>query len=377
MKGSEQISNLLSERIAAGDFPSSVYLVAEKGEIVFGEALGRAVAEPREIAVEFSTIYDLASLTKVLVTGLLCAKLLESGRVEISDPLSKYFAQFNSTDKKEITLRHLLTHTSGFTAWKPFYLLTDAFSYDEKKERVTELIAAEPLINAPDAKVVYSDLNFILLGFLFEEIYGARLGAIAEKEIFAPLKLAKTFFNPPAELKEKIAASERGNNYEKQTCRENGYDTEKYPWRTDVIWGEVHDGNAYFLNDAAGHAGLFSTAEEVLKIARQFLPGRAELLKPETCSMFSTDLTPGLNEVRSIAFQLAATPESTGAGLTPDSFGHLGFTGTSLWLEPETERILILLTNRTHAHSLPFVNINSTRREFHRLAIDALENLPA
>jgi CubicO group peptidase (beta-lactamase class C family) len=377
VKRSEQISSLLSQRIAAGDFPSAVYLVAEKGEIIFGDALGRAVAEPKEIAAEFTTIYDLASLTKILITGLLCAKLLESGRVKISDPLSKYFGQFNSTDKKEITLQHLLTHTSGFTAWKPFYLLTAASSYDGKKERVTELIAAEPLIGVLGAKVVYSDLNFILLGFLLEEIYGARLNTIAEKEIFAPLKLGKTFFNPPAELKEKIAASERGNNYEKQTCRENGYDAEKYSWRTDVIWGDVHDGNAYFLSGGAGHAGLFSTAEEVLKIAWQFLAGRAELLKPETCSMFSTDLTPGLNEARSIAFQLAATPESTGAGLTPDSFGHLGFTGTSLWLEPETERMFILLTNRTHAHSLPFVNINSTRRGFHRLAIDALENLPA
>jgi CubicO group peptidase (beta-lactamase class C family) len=128
------------------------------------------------------------------------------------------------------------------------------------------------------------------------------------------------------------------------------------------------------MDGVAGHAGLFSTAEEIYKIALQFLPNRTSILKPETCQLFSTNFTPGMNEDRSFAFQLASTPDSTGGTkMAPESFGHLGFTGTSLWIDPIKERIFILLTNRTHAHPLPFVNINAVRRRFHDLAVDLLE----
>ena len=136
----------------------------------------------------------------------------------------------------------------------------------------------------------------------------------------------------------------------------------------------MHDGNAYFLGGAAGHAGLFSTARETFIIAQQFLAAHTQLLKPETCALFRTKMTPGLNEARSLAWQLAATPGSAaGASLPPDAFGHLGFTGTSCWIDPHRERVLILLTNRTHTRTLPFVNINSARRKFHDLAVAALE----
>ena len=144
--------------------------------------------------------------------------------------------------------------------------------------------------------------------------------------------------------------------------------------RQRVIWGEVHDGNAYFLGGAAGHAGLFSTARETLILAHQFLAESTKLLKPETCQMFRTNMTPGLEEARSIGWQLAATKESTaGTQLPPDSFGHNGFTGTSLWIDPDHGHIFVLLTNRTHARQLPFANINAVRREFHSLAVSALE----
>jgi CubicO group peptidase (beta-lactamase class C family) len=148
-----------------------------------------------------------------------------------------------------------------------------------------------------------------------------------------------------------------------------GYDVSRYDWRDYQIWGEVHDGNCWFMKGVSGHAGLFSTAEETFRIARQFLAAETILLKPETCRLFRTNFTPTLNEARSVAFQLAATPESTASeALSKDSFGHLGFTGTSLWIEPERERVFILLANRTHAHALPFLNINSVRRRFHELA---------
>lgn len=376
---SEQISEFLQSRIDENDFPSAVYLVAEKGEIIFQDALGFAVVEPERIEARIDTIYDLASLTKPLVTGLLCAKLIEKGEINLNDKISQYFSEFDTDEKREITIENLLTHTSGFMAWLPFYAGKIMPSLWD--ERVIEIIAQKELVHLPNTTVVYSDLNFILLGLLINKLdadYPIYFNAITHREIFTPLGLHQTRFNPRKDLIKEIAASEMGNEFEKQTCIGLGYEIEyEYfpftPFREYQIWGEVHDGNCYFMNGVSGHAGLFSTAEETFKIAQQFLPNYTKILKPETCKLFRTNFTPNLNEARSIAFQLAETPESTASdALSKDSFGHLGFTGTSLWIEPETERIFILLTNRTHARELPFVNINSVRRKFHELATQAL-----
>jgi CubicO group peptidase (beta-lactamase class C family) len=362
---SKKVSDFLQSRIGAGDFPSAVYLVAERGEIVFEDALGFVIVEPERIEARTDTIYDLASLTKPLVTGLLCARLIGNGVINLSDKLSSYFDSFKSEQGKQITIQNLLTHTSGLKAWKPLYLGGNLWKEVFKGD----------FEYPTNSKVVYSDLNFILLKLIVEEVYGDSLDNIAEKVIFKLLNLQNTFYNPPTELREKIAASERGNEYEKQMCADLGFDVSKYVWRDYQIWGEVHDGNCHFMNGVSGHAGLFSTAEETFKIARQFLAEETSLLKPETCELFRTNLTKGLNEARSVAFQLAETIDSTAsAALAKDSFGHLGFTGTSLWIEPQTERIFILLTNRTHARQLPFANINATRRTFHELAAEALKS---
>jgi len=364
---------MLAERIEAGDFPSAVYLVAERGGVCFSDALGDAVRDPERHAATFGTIYDLASLTKPLVTGMLLALLVERGAVALDSPVSDYLEEFGAGDKRGVTVRHLLTHTSGLPAWQPLYLTTGG-----DRDRVLETIAAHPLERAPGERVVYSDLGFITLGLLAEAVAGAPLIELAGREIFRPLELARTFFNPSAALRTETAASESGGNaYEREMCEAGPLSKEAAQsddWRGATIWGEVHDGNAFFLGGAAGHAGLFSTARETLRLASQFLPRTTELLKPETCALFRTNMTEGLNEARSFAWQLAATPESTaGPRLPPEAFGHLGFTGTSCWVDPERERVFILLTNRTHAHSPPFVNINSVRRRFHTLAVEALE----
>ena len=369
------INTLLAARIAAGDFPSAVYLVAERGQARFAAALGDAVRVPVPRAAMLDTIYDLASLTKPLVTGLLCAQLLERGPLELDRPVADYLAEFAPPDKQAITIRQLLTHTSGLPAWRPLYLLTA-----NKRARTLAVIAAQPLAHAPGARVLYSDLGFITLGLLLERITGARLAQLAQDEIIAPLALQRTFFNPAAAAQTGIAACESaGNEYERDMCAHEAsalqaISPDERLFRAYPIWGEVHDGNAYFLGGAAGHAGLFSTAHETLTIAEQFIAARTRLLRPDTCALFRTNMTAGLNEARSFAWQLAATPDSTaGAALPPDSFGHLGFTGTSCWLDAAQERVFILLTNRTHARPLPFVNINSTRRAFHTLAVAALD----
>jgi serine-type D-Ala-D-Ala carboxypeptidase len=366
-----KIDALLAGRIEAGDFPSAVYLVAERGRVVFAGAHGDAVREPIRHAARLETIYDLASLTKPLVTGLLCALFAERGTLDLDATLASYLPEFEREDKRTLTVRQLLTHTSGLPAWRPLYLLCEG-----ERERVLSVIAGQPLEYETGTRVVYSDLGFITLGFLLRRLTGNALAELARREIFEPLALRDTFFNPEQTRQTEVAACEsEGNGHERTMCEgEYAATLHAARWREQTVWGEVHDGNAYFLGGAAGHAGLFSTAVETLRIAQQFVAAGTQLLKVETCRLFRTNMTEGLDEARSLAWQLAATPASTaGPRLPPDAFGHLGFTGTSCWVDPQRERTFILLTNRTHARPLPFVNINGVRRSFHTLAVEALE----
>ena len=396
----EKISAFLSERIAANDFPSAVYLVAEKGEIVYQDALGYAVVEPERIPAKLDTIYDVASLTKPLVTGLLTAQQVEDGDIELGSPIGDEHVVFADETISQLTILELATHRSGLPSWAPIYL----YAEEATPKAIGEVIRNQEL-SRRRTKVEYSDLNFIALSIVTEQGNPApEFDLWAEKE----LGLSRTSFNPLLKgfRRHEIAASEFGNEYERQTCIEKGYlpggntsvnergdravevepgsggalatlpngrVSARSPFRDYQIWGEVHDGNAYFMGGVAGHAGLFSTAEEVFKIALQFLPDYTQLLEPETCQLFRTNFTKGMNEDRSFAFQLASTEASTaGTKMSPESFGHNGFTGTSLWIDPVKDRIFVLLTNRTHNHPLPFVNINAVRRRFHDLAIEEL-----
>jgi CubicO group peptidase (beta-lactamase class C family) len=363
----EQLSGFLTEHINSGEFPSAVYLAGERGQVVFTDALGHSVVQPYSIANKLDTIYDLASLTKPLVTGMLCARRIELGELTLDSSVSHYLPEFERTDKQMITVREFLTHTSGLPAWRPLYVLAE-----DEPERTAGAIANLDLEYKPGTRVVYSDLGFIALGILLERMTGQRLAAMAQHEIFEPLELKQTFFNPELALQTGIAACETGNVYEKNMSAEMGSGDYENS-RKRLIWGEVHDGNAYFLGGAAGHAGLFSTASEVFQLAQQYLAESSRLLTPETCKLFRQNMTEGLEEARSLGWQLAATKDSTAGGdLPPDSFGHSGFTGTSLWIDAEHQRVFVLLTNRTHARELPFANINAVRREFHTLAAKTL-----
>lgn len=395
----ERITAFLTERIDANDFPSAVYLVAEKGEIVFQDALGLAVVEPERIEARLDTIYDVASLTKPLVTGLLAAMAIEKGHFGLNTRVRDVEGEFFSRAVENLEIGHLAAHSSGLQSWYPFFPI---YFLSNKKRAVLRLIVDLSREASVGRNVVYSDLNFILLGLCLEHFYGRAEGELYsnlfDEMIAVPLELADSQFNPPGELRSRIAASEKGNEFERQMAIEWGHLSPSEDvkigesedsgiragdaFRKGIVWGEVHDGNAYFMGGSAGHAGLFSTAEEVFRIALQFLPGHTRLLKPETCVLFRTKLAEGISDTagiishlhRSFAFELAATTDSTaGTKMPSESFGHNGFTGTSLWIDPINERIFILLTNRTHNHPLPFVNINSIRRKFHDLAIEELE----
>lgn len=398
----KKINAFLSERIAANDFPSAVYLIAEKGEIVYQDALGYAVVEPELIPAKLDTIYDVASLTKPLVTGLLTASQIGDGDINLDSAIGEDQIVFGHEVVSRLTILELATHRSGLPSWIPFYLCTE----EVNPKAIGEVIKNQELTGR-GTRVEYSDLNFIALSIVIES---GRPDFEFESWVGNELGLTKTAFNPLEKgfARNEIAASEHGNEYERQTCMEKGYlpggdasvnergarmprpdregglndklgsyalaDACASAFRDYQIWGEVHDGNAWFMGGVAGHAGLFSTAEEVFKIALQFLPEYTQLLKPETCQLFRTNFTKGMNEDRSFAFQLASTEGSTaGTKMSPESFGHNGFTGTSLWIDPVKDRIFVLLTNRTHHHPLPFVNINSVRRRFHDLAIEELD----
>jgi serine-type D-Ala-D-Ala carboxypeptidase len=368
-KPCQEIDSLLAERINAGDFPSAVYLVARDGQEILSNALGFAVKAPISIPATTETIYDLASLTKPLATALSCAIAVQAGRLELDRPVSEYLPEFNRPEKREIRVSDLLTHTSGLPAWRPLYLIS-------REVGVLQKIADQPLEYKIGERVLYSDLGFITLGFVLESVFELPLQVIVESNIFRPLDLARTFYNPDPSYQKSIAASEAGNKYEEAMCTDPVLSSSEFSWRTGVVWGQVHDGNAWALGGVAGHAGVFSTAAGTAVLAEQFLSSRSRLLTPDTCAVFTRNMTEGMNESRSLGWQLAATPDSTaGPVLPPDSFGHNGFTGTCCWVDPQSNSVFVLLTNRTHERPVPFANINSVRRRFNTMAAGFLSTI--
>ncbi|HZM87938.1 MAG TPA: serine hydrolase domain-containing protein [Blastocatellia bacterium] len=378
------VSRFLQSEIAGGLLPGGQYLIGEELQIVAEDALGLAVIEPERIPATLGTIYDFASLTKPLVTALLAVILEERGLLDLNAPLANYLTEFEDKDKREITLTELLTHTSGLPNWRPLYL--EAQNRDDVPSAIARILL-EPQPSQPK-DVIYSDLNYILLGFVLERRTGERLDLLAKREIFEPLGLKRTMFNPPPGVIREIAATERGQEFELANAiadsKTRSWDDKtrfasqyrragvsQAHWRKDLIWGEVHDGNANFMGGVAGHAGLFSTARDAFRIANQFLPG-SELLRPESLRLFTSNLTRGCNTSRSLAWILAETSDcSAGPALPPTAFGHNGFTGTSLWIDPNKRRVFVLLTNRVHPR-VGAIDMRNIRRQFNALAVETL-----
>jgi CubicO group peptidase (beta-lactamase class C family) len=385
-KISDIISNFLESEIAHGSIPGAQYLVGENRRIVAEDALGLAVLEPERIPATLDTIYDCASLTKPLVTALLVVRAAYRGVLDLNAPVARYLSEFNHAEMREITLMQLLTHTSGLPNWRPLYL--EAQTRDDVPAAIARVLV-EPQPPHAGMDVIYSDLNYVLLGFLLERVIGDQLDYLARLEIFEPLNLQRTMFNPPPELLREIAATEHGQEFELANAIEDAKTRSMHAgetiasryrragvsqahWRKDVIWGEVHDGNANFMGGVAGHAGLFSTARDVFRIANQFLVG-SDLLKPKSLDLFTSNLTPGRATSRSIAWILGETPDcSAGPALPPTALGHNGFTGTSIWMDPHKQRVLVLLTNRVHPR-VDAIDMKQIRRSFNALAVETLD----
>ena len=361
----DDLHELLAAALAVGEVQSAVWLVARRDVVLSQGAVGAAQPD---------TLYDLASLTKPLVTALLCAYFMERGDLSASHRLSDYLPTPEPNSIYNLaTIREALLHTAGFPAWLPLYALCD-----HPAEAPAVIGRIRPRRKAGAARVVYSDLGYIALGYILEHLGGRPLDVLFDEVVAQPLGLEATCFRPPAAWRNRIAPTENGNAHERAMTRrlaaEDGnqwlsaseqvrllrYDG----YRQGPIHGEVHDGNAFFLGGVAGHAGLFSTAKEVWQLAREFLPG-GRLLKPATLASCTGNLTPDANESRSFGWMLATTPGATGAGLSPAAFGHTGFTGTSLWCDPQTECVYVLLTNRTFPIR---ASLQEVRRAFHARA---------
>ena len=322
------VNRLVQRLVEVGCFPGAVLLVARRGRVAHFKACGYAQLYPERRPMTPDAVFDLASLTKVVATTPIVLRLAEMGELSLDDPVSLYFPAFSDGSKKRVTIWHLLTHTSGLPAYAPLYSLLG------RKEEAYGYIAGLNLEYEPGTKVVYSDLGFILLGRIAELVADKPLDELARKLVFEPLGMRETAFNPPPELRERAAATEY--------CR----------LRRRIPKGEVHDENTWFMGGVAGHAGLFSTARDLALYAQMWLGmgalGGARVLSPATVELATRNHTQGLNECRGLGWALNCRPCSCGDLMSPRAYGHTGFTGISLWIDPTYELFVILLTNRVH-----------------------------
>lgn len=337
------LREFLESEIAAGSFPGGAALVGSADAVAESAAAGRAAVEPEPAAVSEQTMFDLASLTKPLASGALFA---ESGLDAASSP-GRYLAAWKALRYDGITLEHLLTHTSGLPAWYPLY------ARGEGAEAYRRTLASLEPVARPGSVVVYSDLNFLLLGDILEVHFSAPLDE-AFSGLVARSAASGACFGPiePA----RAAATERGDATERRMSEKLGVSYGRF--RTGVVRGEVHDGNALRRGGVAGNAGLFGTARDVWALARTWFG--------ETRASLAADRTPALPEARGLAWQGKRGAGSAVPEMSEGAFGHTGFTGTSLWIEPERNRIAVLLTNRVHPE-VRAGNFHEVRRRFHSL----------
>lgn len=326
------LDDFLAAEIAVGSFPGCSYAVGTLAGMERENALGHAVAVPARVRAAPDTIWDCASITKPLVTGTLVLQAVAEGLIALDDEYRGY------------TYRQLLTHTSGLRSWLPLY------AFDDPLRAILEL---GPEVTRA-GRVVYSDLNFFLLYHALVEIYGGYVSAARER-IFIPLGLTDSYFSPPEWLRPRIAATEWGQRFEAGMCATRSIVFTGF--REGLMWGECNDGNSYHAGGTLGNAGLFATARDVFRIAQAF--ARGELVPVELVR----EATRAHEGDRALAWQTA------GPGLSPASWGHMGFTGTSVWIDGD--QIFVLLTNRVHPCAAP-IAMNRIRGEFHSRAASSL-----
>jgi CubicO group peptidase (beta-lactamase class C family) len=340
-----KVERAIEKAIENGELPGGVVMARMGEELAYSRAFGAAVLVPERIEARESTIYDLASLTKVLATTASVMLLVAEGKVALDAPVATYLPHFAERGKEKIHVRHLLTHSSGLRPWRAYH--ADLAERDRrrgehvvgtpegKKEITTRVLKSAP-VHEPGEASVYGDLDFIALGALVEAVAGEELDAFTARRVFQPLGMADTGFHrlPWSGERARYAA------------------TEQCSWRERVLWGEVHDPNAWAMGGVAGHAGLFGTAADVMRFAQEMLAadrGQSALFPAEVAREFFRRQEIAPQSDWALGWDTPTEGQSTsGTHFSKRSIGHTGFTGTSVWIDLERGMQIVLLTNRIH-----------------------------
>ena len=337
----DTISTLIQNSISEKVFPGAVAYILTDEKVLYHEAFGFRCVKPKRLPMLRMTLFDLASLTKPIVIGTLCMQLVESGELSLNKTAAEYLPEFR---QKGVTLKHLLTHTSGLPAWIPLYLRAGS------PENVISYLGQIDLESQAGEKTVYSCLGYIVLGKLLEKVTEQPLDQLSEERIFAPLGMAWTRFNPPQEWHKNCAATEDSNSFERRMVN-----YERHDWREGVITGQVHDENAHFLGGISGNAGLFATSTDLGKFCKVLMDNGGKLLRPESLDRMC-QVVPAEGERRCIGWLV-----------TDDGcLYHTGFTGTSIRICLKRKLAAILLTNRVHPDA-DRRGIIEFRRMFHNV----------
>jgi len=326
------VEQLLEACVEDRAFPGAVLYVGSRDSIIYSTAVGHyGDDDPRPVSD--STVYDLASMTKVIGLTTATMLLVSDGLLDFDSPLSSFFPEMSELPKGRITVRQLLTHTSGLPAWRPLHLETAS------REEALDSVLATSLESAPGTRYTYSDLGAITLELVVERLTGKRLDQFLYERVFGPLGMAWTRYLPPSEWTDRTAP------------------TEDDPWRGRILRGEVHDENAARLGGVAGHAGLFSIAPDLARFAQWILkayrgtpdPDVTLLVDSATVREFVARQPGPEGSTRALGWDTPSDEgSSAGTLLSRSSFGHTGFTGTSIWIDPDRDLFIILLTNRVH-----------------------------
>ncbi len=316
--------------VKAGAAPGAVVAVSVRGARFFHHA--GQIGFDDAGAIDERTVYDLASLTKVIALTTVTMMAVDEGRIGLDDPVSKYLPDYGVPGKDLVTVRHLLTHSSGLPAHRPLW--RDA----PDRDGAIPLVLATPLDTVPGARMMYSDLGAITLTQIVQQVYGQRIDRLFHERIARPLKLSSTRFLPPGSWLGRVAPTERD------------------PWRGRLVRGEVHDENAAFLGGVSGHAGLFGCARDLVTFGEWLLRQRDSLptrpgeprISPAVVREFTRrqEVVPGSS--RALGWDTPSPGSSAGSRLPPESFGHTGFTGTSIWIDPGRSLVVVLLSNRVN-----------------------------
>ena len=389
--------SLVREAIAQCAFPGASIAVTHAGKLVALKSFGKFVFEKDlegapslsrslrqdggfDSQVTPSTLFDLASLTKAVATTTEAMILYERGLLELEAPVFGVVPEFLSGDmrRKSVTFRILLTHSSGLPAYEKLFLRA------RNRDELLQAAFTTPLSTDPGSRAEYSDIGFIILGIALERLADEPLDVFCHREIFGPLAMPNTTFNPAKEIGSRIppTADERQEEYdagtravkanEPNSASEPSQHKPRSTFRNRIIQGEVQDENAFVLGGIAGHAGLFSTAEDVARFANVMLTGGSPILKPDTISLFTSREGTPAGTSRTLGWDTPSSPSQSGKRFGLHSYGHLGYTGTSLWIDPDRQLSVTLLTNRTWPDCSNQA-IKQVRPRLHDLIVEALD----